>query len=200
MVIVDARSKVATQGNRVMGLGTELVRYYEGIELFYGNIANIHTARDSLSEVQKLCFARDLAGNDSESGGATFWGRLDGTKWLSQVHSILCAAVKTVELVHYERTAVLVHCSDGWDRTPQITCLALMLLENGSGPLMGFLPYCRRSGSTLATSSMNGAATRTRARRTSGARCSYCLSTAASSCSNSFLQPLNSIKIYYCFY
>ena len=84
MVIVDARSKVATQGNRVMGLGTELVRYYEGIELFYGNIANIHTARDSLSEVQKLCFARDLAGNDADSGGATFWGRLDGTKWLSQ--------------------------------------------------------------------------------------------------------------------
>jgi hypothetical protein len=144
MVIVDARSKVATQGNRVMGLGTELVRYYEGIEMFYGNIANIHTARDSLSEVQKLCFARDLAGNDADSGGATFWGKLDGTKWLSQVHSILCAAVKTVELVHYERTAVLVHCSDGWDRTPQITCLALMLLEKRFRTIDGFLTLLQK--------------------------------------------------------
>ena len=136
MVIVDARSKIATQANRVMGAGTELTRYYDGVEMFYGNIANIHAARDALSEVQKL--VRETSGGDVDTGGATFWGKLDGTKWLSQVHSILAAAVKTVEVVHYERSAVLVHCSDGWDRTPQITCLALMLLEKRFRTIDGF--------------------------------------------------------------
>ena len=162
LVIVDARSKVATQGNRVMGMGTELTRYYEGIELLYGNIANIHAARDALASVQSICraggspvvsssalssfFDGDSSallsggggGTSASSGalsamgqttsgssrspfhpvstaeGSTWLAKLDGTTWLKQVHSILAAAVRTVELLYYERTAVLVHCSDGY--------------------------------------------------------------------------------------
>lgn len=144
LVIIDARSKVATQGNRVMGMGTELTRYYEGVELQYGNIANIHAARDALNGVYSLCRASvsspnptsllfdstgstngigqkmpfsytnaaTLAiGTSASSEGSTWLAKLDATTWLKQVHSILTAAVRTVELVHYKKTSVLVHCA-----------------------------------------------------------------------------------------
>ena len=143
MVIVDARSKVAAQGNRVMGGGTELARYYENVELFYGNIANIHAARDALASLQALC--RDGSGGTAAyDGGATWLGKLEGTKWLSMVHAILASAAKTVDLVHYERCAVLVHCSDGWDRTPQITVLAMVMLEARFRTMDGFLALVQK--------------------------------------------------------
>jgi len=199
LVVMDARSKVATQGNRVMGMGTELTRYYEGVDIIYGNIANIHAARDALTAVQALCRAattptsvqglaglfsdnvtsssldealsagfNSVVGGGSSSSltssasasaaaprspfypavntgeGPTWLAKLDGTTWLKQVHSILAAAVRTVELAYYERTAVLVHCSDGWDRTPQITVLALLMLEPKFRTIDGFLTIFQR--------------------------------------------------------
>jgi len=42
---------------------------------------------------------------------------------------ILRGAKHTVRLIHVERASVLVHCSDGWDRTPQLTALAQLLLD-----------------------------------------------------------------------
>lgn len=205
LVIIDARSKVATQGNRVMGMGTELTRYYEGVDLQYGNIANIHAARDALQGVHALCrcsvsssatssstsffdsavsvvgnghqtgsgsssssnpfaYASTLASgasssssSSSSSEGSTWLAKLDATSWLKQVHSILASAVRTVELVHYKKTSVLVHCkysrfimimlfagSDGWDRTPQITVLAVMMLDARYRTIDGFLSLCQK--------------------------------------------------------
>ena len=46
--------------------------------------------------------------------------------------------------MHYDRTAVLVHCSDGWDRTPQITVLALMMLEPKFRTIDGFLTLLQK--------------------------------------------------------
>ena len=144
LVVVDARSKVATQGNRMMGMGTELTRYYEGVDLFYGNISNIHAAREALSSVHALCRDGATGSGGPYDGGATWLGKLDGTKWLSMVHAILASAVKTVDLVHYERTAVLVHCSDGWDRTPQITVLAILMLDPTFRTLDGFMALLQK--------------------------------------------------------
>ena len=31
--------------------------------------------------------------------------------------------------MEYQQTSVLVHCSDGWDRTSQLTSLAMLLLD-----------------------------------------------------------------------
>ena len=55
LFLVDARSKVAAQGNRMMGKGTELVKNYDACELVYMNIGNIHALRDAFEDVVKLC-------------------------------------------------------------------------------------------------------------------------------------------------
>jgi protein tyrosine phosphatase len=42
---------------------------------------------------------------------------------------LLRAAVTVVSAIEHEERPVLVHCSDGWDRTPQIVALAELLLD-----------------------------------------------------------------------
>lgn len=51
---------------------------------------------------------------------------------------VLASSVRTVELVQ-QASSVLVHCSDGWDRTPQITSMAQLLLDGYFRTLEGFL-------------------------------------------------------------
>lgn len=42
---------------------------------------------------------------------------------------LMRAAVTVVSAIVHEERPVLVHCSDGWDRTPQIVALAELLLD-----------------------------------------------------------------------
>jgi rhodanese-related sulfurtransferase len=37
--------------------------------------------------------------------------------------AVLTAAIRLVSLIHSEKRSVLVHCSDGWDRTAQVKFL-----------------------------------------------------------------------------
>lgn len=54
---------------------------------------------------------------------------LESTKWLQHLSVMLKAAVLVANTVDREGRPVLVHCSDGWDRTPQIVALAKILLD-----------------------------------------------------------------------
>lgn len=47
-------------------------------------------------------------------------------------------AVKIANKVENHRTSVLVHCADGWDRTPQLTSLAMLMLDPVYRTLRGF--------------------------------------------------------------
>jgi hypothetical protein len=48
---------------------------------------------------------------------------------LGHVHRVLSAAVRMVHLVSQQGLSVLVHCSDGWDRTAQLAGLAMLLMD-----------------------------------------------------------------------
>lgn len=54
---------------------------------------------------------------------------LESTKWLQHLSLLLKAALLAVNAVDRDHRPVLVHCSDGWDRTPQIVALSKMLLD-----------------------------------------------------------------------
>ena len=87
---------------------------------------------------------------------ARWLSNLEATGWLNHVKMILAGAVKIADKVTFfpcsvlstpdfvnpqvenHKTSVVVHCSDGWDRTPQLTALAMMLLDSYYRTLKGF--------------------------------------------------------------
>ena len=58
----------------------------------------------------------------------SFWSSLEGTNWLHYVSQLLAVAVEVGEVMVGGAPA-LVHCSDGWDRTPQVVSLAKIILD-----------------------------------------------------------------------
>lgn len=41
--------------------------------------------------------------------------------WLKHIKCIVSGAAKIVDKVENHKTSVLIHCSDGWDRTAQVS-------------------------------------------------------------------------------
>ena len=105
LVIVDARSQASVLANAVQGRGTESLEGYKAERLVYLNLPNMHAVREWLPT--------------RPSG--------DGSLWWRGVERVREAAAVVADLVS-KGHAVLVHCSDGWDRTPQLTSLAMILL------------------------------------------------------------------------
>ena len=53
--IIDARGKMSSHGNRLMGKGSELTKFYPGVEVLHMNIENIHAVRQSEQAIHQLC-------------------------------------------------------------------------------------------------------------------------------------------------
>lgn len=54
---------------------------------------------------------------------------LEGTKWMTYLANLLRTACLVVNVMSKERRSVVVHCSDGWDRTSQIVSLAELMMD-----------------------------------------------------------------------
>jgi hypothetical protein len=63
---------------------------------------------------------------------------VENTNWLHIVSSILDGVTKVIRLVDKHGASVVTHCSDGWDRTAQITSLSLLCLDPHYRTITGF--------------------------------------------------------------
>lgn len=130
MLIIDCRSYGAAFANRAKGGGVECPEYYPSCEIQFMNLANIHSVRKSFVALRQLC------SNGPEQ--ASWLSNLDNTKWLHNMSSLLKAATLVVSNNDKDGRPVLVHCSDGWDRTPQIITLAELMLDPYYRTVAGF--------------------------------------------------------------
>ena len=131
--IIDARAEIAAMGNRAMGKGTENVQHYEGAEkLFFCNIGNIHTMRQSLNTLVDLCEPTSIA-----SGCENWWTQVEQTGWLRHIALVLIGAKDAAYIVE-QGMSVVIHCSDGWDRTAQLASLTELLLDPFYRTIDGF--------------------------------------------------------------
>ena len=128
--IMDARPKANAVANIVNGGGYESETNYENVDLFFLDIHNIHVMRESLRKVKEVCFP---VIDDQK-----WLSNVENTQWLTHIHQVLKGAVKIVESIEHKKTSVIVHCSDGWDRTAQLTALSMMLLDPYYRTLIGF--------------------------------------------------------------
>ncbi|XP_030631142.1 myotubularin-related protein 3-like [Chanos chanos] len=121
LLILDARSYAAAVANRAKGGGCECPEYYPNCEVVFMSMANIHSIRKSFQSLRALC---------AQVPDPTNWlSALEGTKWLQHLSLLLKAALLVVNATDQDGRPVLVHCSDGWDRTPQIVALSKLLLD-----------------------------------------------------------------------
>ncbi|XP_062341005.1 myotubularin-related protein 4 isoform X3 [Osmerus eperlanus] len=130
LLILDARSYTAAVANRAKGGGCECEEYYPNCEVMFMGMANIHAIRNSFQSLRTVCSQIPDPGN--------WLSALESTRWLQHLSVMLKAATLVCSAVEREGRPVLVHCSDGWDRTPQIVALAKILLDPFYRTLEGF--------------------------------------------------------------
>lgn len=125
---------------------------YDGTSISFENIQNIHVVRSSFGKIQTKavkvikmigCVSIDklyqLAKTTSSGNSGTNWlSQVENTGWLNHIRSILIGAIKLARSVGRQALAVIVHCSDGWDRTSQITALGQLLLDPYYRTIKGF--------------------------------------------------------------
>ena len=58
--------------------------------------------------------------------------------WPLTDQMVLAGAVRIADRIESQKTSVIVHCSDGWDRTSQLTALAMLMLEPHYRTIRGF--------------------------------------------------------------
>eukprot|EP00946_MAST-07B_sp_MAST-7B-sp1_P001115 g1115.t1 len=124
--ILDARSWTAATANKVVrGKGAENKGHYgvnTGME--FCDIPNIHTMRNSQRSLEKLVEPDQVSDSDTN-----FLSLLEETSWLKHIQSVLKASLRLVEMMDREHCSVLIHCSDGWDRTAQIGAAAQIMMD-----------------------------------------------------------------------
>lgn len=129
--IVDARPQVNAVANKAKGGGYESEDAYQNAELIFVDIHNIHVMRESLRKLKEICYHHPL-------DDAHWLSNIESTHWLDHIKQILAGAVRIADKVESNKTSVLVHCSDGWDRTAQLTSLAMLMLDPYYRTIKGF--------------------------------------------------------------
>ncbi|XP_039587180.1 myotubularin-related protein 8 isoform X1 [Passer montanus] len=132
MYVVDTRPKLNAMANRAAGKGYENEDNYENIRFKFIGIENIHVMRSSLQKLLEVCEMKSPSMSDFLTG-------LENSGWLRHIKAVMDAGVFLAKAVKEERASVLVHCSDGWDRTAQVCSLASLLLDPFYRTFKGFM-------------------------------------------------------------
>nr|POE65966.1 phosphoinositide 3-phosphatase [Quercus suber] len=126
--IMDARPKTNATVNKAGGGGFEDISNYSTndtpIEQIFLNIGNIHVMRSALQQIiDSFAHSDYLALPPGQEA-------LRKSAWLSKhIFGILEGANKVARAVGLTGSHTLVHCSDGWDRTAQVSALAQIMLD-----------------------------------------------------------------------
>ncbi|CAH8534062.1 unnamed protein product [Schistosoma curassoni] len=121
LYVVDTRPAINAFTNRAQGKGYEDTNVYRNAVIQFFDIENIHVVRSSLEKLLKVCCNPTVNVEQFTSG-------LNKSGWLKHLHAILEAAYFVAKRLD-EGNSVLVHCSDGWDRTAQVCALAQIILD-----------------------------------------------------------------------
>ncbi|KAJ1551795.1 hypothetical protein HK096_007737 [Nowakowskiella sp. JEL0078] len=129
-MIADARPSNNALAQAAMGAGTESSDIYHGCQIEYLDVENIHVVRDSMNKLMNAIVAAET---EPISRSA-----LDRSGWLKHIKCLMDGTLSIVKSIHVHNNSVLVHCSDGWDRTAQFCSLASLCLDSYYRTIEGF--------------------------------------------------------------
>ncbi|MGH0122876.1 UNVERIFIED_CONTAM: hypothetical protein FKN15_023836 [Acipenser sinensis] len=129
LTIYDARPNVNAVANKATGGGYEGEDAYQNAELVFLDIHNIHVMRESLKKLKDIVYPQVEE---------THWlSSLESTHWLEHIKLVLAGAIQVADKLS-TGNSVVVHCSDGWDRTAQLTSLSMLMLDSYYRTMTGF--------------------------------------------------------------
>ncbi|KAJ0118431.1 hypothetical protein J7T55_009214 [Diaporthe amygdali] len=132
-LIIDARPAINSMAMQVVGKGSENMEYYKFASKAYLNIQNIHVMRNSLKKVIGALKDGDI------SSGPPNQDLLAKSDWLKHITGILDGSALIARQVGIQHSHVLIHCSDGWDRTSQLSALSQLMLDPYYRTITGFI-------------------------------------------------------------
>lgn len=132
MYVVDTRPKLNAIANRAAGKGYENEDNYSNIKFRFIGIENIHVMRNSQQKMLEVCEPRSPSMSNFLEG-------LESSGWLKHIKAVLDAGNFIAKAVAEEGVSMLVHCSDGWDRTAQVCSVACVLLDPYYRTLRGLM-------------------------------------------------------------
>lgn len=131
--IFDARPVVNARAMQAVGLGSENMDNYQFATKVYLGIENIHVMRDSLAKVIEAIKDSDLTPLPPNRD------LLAKSGWLKHITCLLDGSALIARQVGIHHSNVLIHCSDGWDRTSQLSALSQIMLDPYYRTLDGFI-------------------------------------------------------------
>ncbi|KAJ9637358.1 phosphatidylinositol-3-phosphatase ymr1 [Coniosporium tulheliwenetii] len=132
-LIVDARPTVNAYAMHVAGMGSENMDNYKFATKAYLGIDNIHVMRNSLNKVVEALKDSDVTPLPPNRE------QLAKSGWLKHITGLLDGAGLISRQVGIHHSHVLIHCSDGWDRTSQLSALSQLCLDPYYRTLEGFI-------------------------------------------------------------
>ncbi|KAF3012212.1 hypothetical protein E8E14_009315 [Neopestalotiopsis sp. 37M] len=132
-LIVDARPTINAVVMQAMGKGSENMDHYNFAKKAYLNIDNIHVMRDSLNTVIEAIKDGDISRLPPNRD------LLQKSAWLKHITGVLDGSALIARQVGVRHSHVLIHCSDGWDRTSQLSALSQLMLDPFYRTIEGFI-------------------------------------------------------------
>ncbi|CAD8126792.1 unnamed protein product [Paramecium sonneborni] len=127
--IYDARSDVNSTGQQVSGKGFENPIYYKNCSIDFIEIGSIHKIREAQLKLLKNSYSENIL----------FISQLEISQWYDHVVSLIQGSVRIAMTLTKEKLNVLVHCLDGWDKTPQLVSLVQIMIDGYYRTLDGFM-------------------------------------------------------------
>ncbi|KAK3837612.1 MAG: protein-tyrosine phosphatase-like protein [Linnemannia elongata] len=124
LCIMDARAYSSAVANGYLGGGRENPDHYPNGSISFMSLGNIHVISSSHQALLKAF--------STHADSPNWYSVIESTGWLTHVAEVLKAAAGRDGVVGKMldgHSSVLVHCTDGWDRTTQLVSLAQILLD-----------------------------------------------------------------------
>ncbi|TPP60021.1 Myotubularin protein 3, partial [Fasciola gigantica] len=135
LLIVDARTYRVAQLKRLLGGGSEHPDYYDQAQVCFMNMPNVHAVRLSFERLTQL-YTLDT--------DVSWYSMLEKTCWLNYIAQLIKSALDIAFALEVDGRPVMVHCTDGWDRTAQLSSLAQLLADPYYRTVEGFVVLVER--------------------------------------------------------
>ena len=128
LLIYDARPFVNAIANHFTGGGYENIKNYpeiQNMKVIFCDMVNIHQLNSAYSNFYQYIYNNENKVKDTSN-------------WYNTIYQMIFSSFEICKAIKQNNT-ILIHCSDGWDRTSQLCSLCQIILDKRYRTIDGFI-------------------------------------------------------------